>query len=138
MPTRPLRGFWSLIITQFQGAFSDNALKYLVSFLAIIAGTVAGTLLASSFRPHPATAGIILIFVSLFGLATSFGVSRVPAQAPHRKFQFNFVSEVWTRMAEVRRTDPTLNLAIIGNAFFFFIAALLQLNIPIFGKNILH
>ena len=40
-------------------------------------------------------------------------------------------------MAEVRRTDKTLNLAIIGNAFFFFIAALLQLNIPIFGKNVL-
>jgi len=28
-------GFWSLIVTQFQGAFSDNALKWLVSFLVI-------------------------------------------------------------------------------------------------------
>jgi acyl-[acyl-carrier-protein]-phospholipid O-acyltransferase/long-chain-fatty-acid--[acyl-carrier-protein] ligase len=28
-------GFWSLIITQFQGAFSDNALKWLVSFLLL-------------------------------------------------------------------------------------------------------
>src|SRR3954470_4913202 len=32
------RGFWSLIVTQFQGAFSDNALKYLVIFLVIGAG----------------------------------------------------------------------------------------------------
>src|SRR6185436_3406321 len=32
------RGFWSLIFTQFQGAFSDNALKYLVLFLVIGAG----------------------------------------------------------------------------------------------------
>jgi hypothetical protein len=23
-----LRGFWALIVTQFQGAFSDNALKW--------------------------------------------------------------------------------------------------------------
>ena len=30
-----LRGFWSLIITQFQGAFSDNVLKNLVILLAI-------------------------------------------------------------------------------------------------------
>src|SRR5438045_1174747 len=30
MPSR--RGFWSLIVTQFQGAFSDNALKWLVTF----------------------------------------------------------------------------------------------------------
>jgi len=30
-----LRGYWALIITQFQGAFSDNVLKNLVVFLAI-------------------------------------------------------------------------------------------------------
>ena len=27
------RGFWALIATQFQGAFSDNALKWLALFL---------------------------------------------------------------------------------------------------------
>src|SRR5690349_5866687 len=26
------RGFWCLIATQFQGAFSDNALKFLIQF----------------------------------------------------------------------------------------------------------
>src|SRR5690242_2211797 len=31
-------GFWALIGTQFQGAFSDNALKWLVSFLVLEAG----------------------------------------------------------------------------------------------------
>jgi acyl-[acyl-carrier-protein]-phospholipid O-acyltransferase/long-chain-fatty-acid--[acyl-carrier-protein] ligase len=30
-----LSGFWALIGTQFQGAFSDNALKWLVSFLVL-------------------------------------------------------------------------------------------------------
>jgi acyl-[acyl-carrier-protein]-phospholipid O-acyltransferase/long-chain-fatty-acid--[acyl-carrier-protein] ligase len=33
--TRSLRGFWSLFVTQFQGAFSDNVLKNLVIFVAI-------------------------------------------------------------------------------------------------------
>jgi acyl-[acyl-carrier-protein]-phospholipid O-acyltransferase / long-chain-fatty-acid--[acyl-carrier-protein] ligase len=33
--SRRLKGFWSLIIVQFQGAFSDNALKWLVSFLVL-------------------------------------------------------------------------------------------------------
>jgi acyl-[acyl-carrier-protein]-phospholipid O-acyltransferase/long-chain-fatty-acid--[acyl-carrier-protein] ligase len=33
--TRGLRGFWALIAVQFQGAFSDNALKWLVSFLVL-------------------------------------------------------------------------------------------------------
>src|SRR5260370_29085515 len=28
-------GFWSLIFTQFQGAFNDNALKFLVIYLIV-------------------------------------------------------------------------------------------------------
>ena len=35
------RGFWALIVTQFQGAFSDNALKGLVTFLGLAAATSA-------------------------------------------------------------------------------------------------
>src|SRR5438309_10833159 len=35
-------GFWSLIVTQFQGAFSDNTLKWLVSFLLLGMGLEQG------------------------------------------------------------------------------------------------
>ncbi|MBM3836354.1 MAG: MFS transporter [Verrucomicrobia bacterium] len=34
----PEHGFWSLIVTQFQGAFSDNVLKNLVVFLIVATG----------------------------------------------------------------------------------------------------
>src|SRR5580700_744606 len=34
-PPRSLSGFWVLIAVQFQNAFSDNALKWLVSFLIL-------------------------------------------------------------------------------------------------------
>src|SRR3974390_691886 len=30
-----LRGFWSLIVTQFEGAFNDNALKMVVTFVGL-------------------------------------------------------------------------------------------------------
>ncbi len=33
-------GFWALIVTQFQGAFSDNTLKNLVVFVARFGGTM--------------------------------------------------------------------------------------------------
>src|SRR5580692_5020527 len=33
--TPSLAGFWALIAVQFQGAFSDNTLKWLVSFLVL-------------------------------------------------------------------------------------------------------
>jgi acyl-[acyl-carrier-protein]-phospholipid O-acyltransferase/long-chain-fatty-acid--[acyl-carrier-protein] ligase len=35
LPPASHRGFWNLIATQFQGAFSDNALKNLVIFLIL-------------------------------------------------------------------------------------------------------
>jgi len=35
VPAPKLSGFWALIGTQFQGAFSDNTLKWLVSFLVL-------------------------------------------------------------------------------------------------------
>src|SRR6202049_2950981 len=34
-PARWAVGFWSLIVTQFQGAFNDNALKFLVIYLIV-------------------------------------------------------------------------------------------------------
>src|SRR5581483_340642 len=40
-PTNWKRGFWSLIVTQFQGAFSDNTLKSLVIFLVLGSGLPA-------------------------------------------------------------------------------------------------
>jgi hypothetical protein len=37
-PRGGMLGFWALIATQFQGAFSDNALKWLVSYLVLESG----------------------------------------------------------------------------------------------------
>ena len=42
-PNQPrLRGFWSLIVTQFGGAFNDNALKTLVTFIGLSMALSAG------------------------------------------------------------------------------------------------
>ena len=37
-----MRGFWSLIVTQFGGAFNDNALKTLVTFIGLNMALSAG------------------------------------------------------------------------------------------------
>ena len=34
-PSGSLRGFWSLFVTQFQGAFSDNLYKFLAIFFVM-------------------------------------------------------------------------------------------------------
>src|SRR5277367_6964034 len=55
---RRLKGFWSLILVQFQGAFSDNALKWLVSFLV----------LEAAFSKEQRDAWFVLIVPLLFAV----------------------------------------------------------------------
>jgi acyl-[acyl-carrier-protein]-phospholipid O-acyltransferase/long-chain-fatty-acid--[acyl-carrier-protein] ligase len=66
------RGFWSLIVTQFQGAFSDNALKTLVTFV--------GLSLATSHQQREAIVPLLGILFSLpfivFSMAGGFLADR--------------------------------------------------------------
>jgi len=41
-PSRSTRGFWALIVTQFQGAFSDNVLRYLLLSIIVASGLEKG------------------------------------------------------------------------------------------------
>ena len=67
------RGFWSLIITQFQGAFSDNALKTLVTFI--------GLNLAATTKQRESIVPLIGILFSmpfiLFSMAGGFLADRL-------------------------------------------------------------
>ena len=66
------RGFWSLIVTQFEGAFNDNALKTLVTFF--------GLNLALSDRLHeslvPLTAALFSLPFILFSMWGGFLADR--------------------------------------------------------------
>src|ERR1017187_6256874 len=68
-----LRGFWSLIVTQFEGAFSDNALKTLVTFI--------GLNMALSERQHklllPLTTVLFSLPFILFSMAGGFLADRL-------------------------------------------------------------
>src|SRR5262245_20844978 len=60
------RGFWSLILTQFQGAFSDNALKNLVLFLVIGAGI-------SQAKQESINSQVLVLFSLPFILFSMYG-----------------------------------------------------------------
>ena len=98
-----LRGFWALIVTQFQGAFSDNILKNLVIFMLIgmdvslsekhkigelvgalfslpfILFSMAGGFLADRFSKRTISVGVKIfeIAVMLFALA-GFWLNQLP------------------------------------------------------------
>lgn len=114
-----------------------NGIIELGTFLAIISGTIASGFLSDVFRGRQQWSGVILIALAVFGTLTSLGISRVPVANPERKFHSNFVTEVWREVREARK-DHVLWLALWGSTYFWFLAALLQPVIILYGKDVLH
>jgi len=114
-----------------------NGILELTTFIAIIAGAVAGPLLAQRFHGRELYAGLIFGACTLLGLATSFTISRVPAADPSRKFRFNIFGDL-IKQVQIVRPDRTLHLAVVGNTYFWFLGALLQFVIVFYGREVLH
>jgi acyl-[acyl-carrier-protein]-phospholipid O-acyltransferase/long-chain-fatty-acid--[acyl-carrier-protein] ligase len=114
-----------------------NGVLELGTFMAIIAGTAAGGWLCKEFAGRQAWSGVILILLAVFGLMTSTGITRIPAADPAKKFHANFLADLWAQIRLVRRDRP-LWLAVIGNTYFFFFAALVQLLVVTYASDVLH
>src|SRR6266851_147117 len=114
-----------------------NGVLELGTFLAIIVGSVSGSFLAEAFDGREFYSGALLLGFTIVGLAWSFGISRVPAADPAKRFHLTSLIDVWSPMKMIRG-DRVLWLAVLGNTYFFFVGGLLQFNIFIYGQDILH
>jgi acyl-[acyl-carrier-protein]-phospholipid O-acyltransferase/long-chain-fatty-acid--[acyl-carrier-protein] ligase len=114
-----------------------NGVLELGTFLAIIAGSMSGSFLAEAFQGREVYSGSLLLAFTIVGLAWSFGITRVPAADPTKKFHLTSLADVWSPM-KVIRGDRVLWLAVLGNTYFFFVGGLLQFNIFIYGQDVLH
>ena len=114
-----------------------NGVIELYTFLAIIAGTVAGAWMGEHFNGHEVVAGYVLLGLSAVGFVTSLGVDNVPAASPEKPFRLNIVGDLWVQIGKMRK-DPALFLAVLGNAYFWFLGSLLFSTIVIYGPDVLH
>jgi acyl-[acyl-carrier-protein]-phospholipid O-acyltransferase/long-chain-fatty-acid--[acyl-carrier-protein] ligase len=114
-----------------------NGVIELGTFLAAIAGTVLGGLLSDTFKGRQYYSGIVFLACSVVGLVTSFGISKVPAADPTKRFRLNFIGDLWAK-CNLIAPDRVLRLAVSGNTYFFFLAGLLQFNIVFYGRDVLH
>ncbi len=114
-----------------------NGILELGTFLAIIASTFGGAYLADIFHGRETYAGVLFLGCTIVGLVSSFGITRVRAAAPERRFRFSAVVNVWSPIGLMRQ-DRALWLAFLGNTYFFFLAAILQYNILVYGQDTLH
>ena len=114
-----------------------NGVIEMLTFLAVILGTLTAALMAQSFADKPAWAGGILLALAMTGWCMSLGITRVPAASPNKPLRLNFLSDLW-REFKWMRTDRDLWRANLGNTGFFFIAVLLQMNLVLYAEQVMH
>jgi acyl-[acyl-carrier-protein]-phospholipid O-acyltransferase/long-chain-fatty-acid--[acyl-carrier-protein] ligase len=114
-----------------------NGVIELGTFLAAITGTLAGARLSELFAGRQEYSGVFFLACSVIGLATSLGITKVSGADPTKRFQPNFLGDLWTNGKRIAE-DRVLWLAVVGNTYFFFLAALLQFDIVFYGRDILH
>ena len=114
-----------------------NGYMMLGVFVAIILGTVIAGQLSEHFRDSLWVPGVILVGLAGFGTFTSLGIAKVPAANPDRPLELNYLPELWRRLKKIGQ-DRSLSLAIVGDAYFLFLGALVQLSILFYGKDVLQ
>ncbi len=114
-----------------------NGVIELWTLLAAIGGTLAGGFLAHFFKGRQEWSGIFLVGLSLLGLVSSLGISKVPAADPQRRYAWNWFKEFFQEIGRIRQ-DVVLWVAIIANTFFWFLGAILLLNVVLYATDVLQ
>jgi acyl-[acyl-carrier-protein]-phospholipid O-acyltransferase/long-chain-fatty-acid--[acyl-carrier-protein] ligase len=111
---------------------SGNGLLELLTFLAIISGTIAGGILLDWAGESPWVSGLVLLTLASLGFLVSWRVPRVhPARSE------GGVATTVTIAWDALRSDRVLRLAVLGSIFFWSVASLAGQDILVYGKAVL-
>src|SRR5450631_4466626 len=114
-----------------------NGVIEMGTFAASITAVMFAGFLADAFRGRHFWSGVIFFGLTMVGLLTSLGISRLPAANPARKFQANPFADLGGQLWIIAR-DGVLSWAVVGNTYLWFLAALLQFVIVVYGHDVLH
>lgn len=114
-----------------------NGILELLTFLGVILGTVAAGIFSDIFKGSEWIAGPILVVIAFGGWMLSRQVTPVPAADPTCPVRINPVTDLW-RQLRIMKQDRDLWRACWGNTGFYFISALVMMNVVVFGKSVLN
>lgn len=114
-----------------------NGILELLTFLGIIFGTVAGGFMAGGFKEKPSLSGVTLVVIAIVGWHLSRGIPRGTAANPDCPVRVNPMTDLWNQLRKMKE-DNTLWRANVGNSVFFFLGALIQMNLVLFGQGVLR
>ncbi|MBI5407084.1 MAG: MFS transporter [Nitrospirae bacterium] len=114
-----------------------NGLLEMSTFLAIILGTSLGSVVFGVWKGRVELMGLAVIMIAIAGTVTSFGISRVPPSGAVKPFQINPWAEIAIGLKRLYKEKP-LWLTVIGISYFWFLGALLHMNILLLGKEVMR
>jgi acyl-[acyl-carrier-protein]-phospholipid O-acyltransferase/long-chain-fatty-acid--[acyl-carrier-protein] ligase len=114
-----------------------NGLLEMSTFMAIILGTSVGGAIFAVWKDRLPLIGILMIAIAGLGTFTSLGIARVPASGAAKFLRLNPLREVFEGLGRLR-ADRVLWLTVIGISYFWFLGALVQINLLFFGKELLQ
>jgi acyl-[acyl-carrier-protein]-phospholipid O-acyltransferase/long-chain-fatty-acid--[acyl-carrier-protein] ligase len=114
-----------------------NGLLEMSTFVAMVlgmslAGVMYGRSAGAAWR-----VGAVTIGLAATGLAASTRITRVPASGAKQRFRWNPFAEIGTSTRQLVGNRP-LWLTVLGISFFWFFGALFKMDLPGFGKEVLH
>jgi acyl-[acyl-carrier-protein]-phospholipid O-acyltransferase/long-chain-fatty-acid--[acyl-carrier-protein] ligase len=111
-----------------------NGLLEMSTFVAIVVGTAAGGFLFDVWRDRLWLIGAVALALAVIGTVSSVRIRRVPAAAPHQAMDWNPFGEI--REGFVRLwSDRVLWPTVVGLSYFWFLGALLQQMVILFGTH---
>src|SRR5206468_5122669 len=113
-----------------------NGLLEMSTFLAIILGTSLGSFLIASWKNRPELIGLVLIVIAVGGTLASLRITRVPPSGARKPFRLNPWAEIIEGLKRLYG-DRTLWLTVAGISYFWFLGALLQLDIILVGTAVM-
>jgi acyl-[acyl-carrier-protein]-phospholipid O-acyltransferase / long-chain-fatty-acid--[acyl-carrier-protein] ligase len=113
-----------------------NGLLEMSTFVAIVLGTSIGTVLFSAWKNEAWKLGLLMLAVSVAGLLTSLKIPRVPASGATAPFRLDPFAEVWIGTKHLLKEKP-LWLTVLAISYFWFLGALFQMDLLLFGTNVL-
>jgi 1-acyl-sn-glycerol-3-phosphate acyltransferase len=113
-----------------------NGLVEMGTFVAILAGTIAGGLLVAVQPWGPVFAGAVAIAVAVAGYAVSLGIPYTPAVAPGLRINWNPFTET-ARSLRFAHGNRVVWLSMLGISWFWFYGAVFLAQFAGFARDIL-
>lgn len=113
-----------------------NGLLEMTTFVAIVIGTALSSALYTMFSGEPWKMGIAMVGVAVVGFTVSFRIRDTGAAGADDKFLWNPFAEVIKGTKQLLADRPSW-LTVIGISYFWMLGALFQLDLLLYGTEVL-